>query len=408
MRSVVSVWTRWGDYVLGVRDVRPGQVLSVGSPPQRLVRFRGGAAQLSAAADDERALAVGQTATVERDGLQYWVTCSELESAEASSAPRRWLALAGGAAAAAALVAVLALLFVPRPPLVQPALLSAPQRPRQAEALPEGVPPVCVDVFAEAAEPQPRPLKPPGDMRCGKAEIGKLVADTRGRYGLSGPKDNADPHFARPVEGVGYPTALASSTDGELGVARALPGSSGPTAPFGRDASLGTDPVSVSGSMWGDEFGDAPGEGGLGLSASAGGVIKRIDVAAVASDAAAPRVVHTGLRVSGARRASEVGRALAAHFDDFQRCAASVALSGPERVDVDFDVAADGAVSPTSANAGPLEQCLDRSVASVAFASQANAVAHVVYPLYFVPAAAELRLPSAARGQHPPPCDCGG
>ena len=39
-----------------------------------------------------------------------------------------------------------------------------------------------------------------------------------------------------------------------------------PTAPWGREDSLGTDPLSARGNMWGDAIGDSFGAGGLGLS----------------------------------------------------------------------------------------------------------------------------------------------
>ena len=39
-----------------------------------------------------------------------------------------------------------------------------------------------------------------------------------------------------------------------------------PTAPWGRDDSLGNDPMSARGNMWGDSIGDSFGAGGLGLS----------------------------------------------------------------------------------------------------------------------------------------------
>ena len=39
-----------------------------------------------------------------------------------------------------------------------------------------------------------------------------------------------------------------------------------PTAPWGRDDSLGNDPLSARGNMWGDTIGDSFGAGGLGLS----------------------------------------------------------------------------------------------------------------------------------------------
>src|SRR5437868_8199319 len=102
MRSVVSVWTCWGDYVLGVRDLRPGQALSVGLPARPLVRFRRGAAWLCSlppgAAHFERALRAGETVTVERDGLTYSLTCCDAADAGTFGAPRRWLVPFGGAA----------------------------------------------------------------------------------------------------------------------------------------------------------------------------------------------------------------------------------------------------------------------------------------------------------------------
>lgn len=411
MRSVVSVCTRWGDYVLGVRDLRPGQALSVGSPPQRLVRFRGGAAWLcdsaSSAASGERALREGETVTIERDGVEYSVTCSAGDGAT-FGAPRRWLAPLGGAASAGALVAVLTLLFVPRLPRVQhPRALMSARPDAPVVELPDRTP-IRADVFAEAAEPQPRPRKPPGDMQCGHAKMGARVADSRGSYGVSGPKDSPDVHLARPMDGVGYPTAPALASDGELGLARPRPGSRGPTATFARETALGRDAVDARGDMWGDAIADAVGEQGLGLAASPGGVVKRIDVAAVAEPAPTLRVVHTGLRVDGARKASEIGRAMAAHFDEFRGCAAAAPSPEARQVQLEFDVAADGRASATGAEADSLEQCLDERVARIGFAAETNAWAHVVYPLYFVPTTAGLHPPPAAPPPLPAACDCGG
>jgi len=265
--------------------------------------------------------------------------------------------------------------------------------------------PVHAEVFAEATKPQPQPLKPPGDMRCGHSEMGALVADTRGRYGIAGPKDNADPHLARPVPGLGYPTATGAFA--ELTIPLTHQGSVGPTAPFGRDAALGTDATNARGNMWGDEIADATGDDSLGLVATPGGVVKHIDLAPAAANATALRVVHTGLRISGARKASEIGRAMAAHFDDFRRCAEVAMVGEARRVELEFDVAADGRTSTTPAEATALEQCLDQSVSRVRFAADAKAPAHVMYPLYFVPESAELRMPPTEL-LRPAPCDCGG
>jgi hypothetical protein len=85
---------------------------------------------------------------------------------------------------------------------------------------------------------------------------------TNKRYAVQGPRDNPDPHIAR---------AAALREAQEFGMIGLLnTGAAGdpnaPTAPWGRDTSLGTDEISARGNMWGDEIGDAFGAGGLGLS----------------------------------------------------------------------------------------------------------------------------------------------
>jgi hypothetical protein len=82
------------------------------------------------------------------------------------------------------------------------------------------------------------------------------------RYAVQGPKDNPDPHIARQA-------ALREAMEfGMIGLLNtgAAGDPNAPTAPWGRDTSLGTDDVSARGNMWGDEIGDAFGAGGLGLS----------------------------------------------------------------------------------------------------------------------------------------------
>jgi len=114
----------------------------------------------------------------------------------------------------------------------------------------------------------------------------------------------------------------------QLGNPQLLPGGQTPAFPWGRDTPLGTDEANARGTMWGDELRDTVGEEGLGLQRTAGGLAKRVDVAALATnESSSLRVVHTGLRVTGARKASEVGRDMAAHFDDFRQCAEASAPS---------------------------------------------------------------------------------
>jgi len=85
---------------------------------------------------------------------------------------------------------------------------------------------------------------------------------TNKRYAVQGPKDNPDPHIARQA-------ALREAMEfGMIGLLNtgAAGDPNAPTAPWGRDTSLGTDDLSARGNMWGDEIGDAFGAGGLGLS----------------------------------------------------------------------------------------------------------------------------------------------
>lgn len=82
------------------------------------------------------------------------------------------------------------------------------------------------------------------------------------RYAVAGPKDNPDPHLARA-------RALEEARSfGTIGLLNSgLAGDpNAPTAPWGRDESLGADELSFNGNLWGDELGDANGSGGLGLT----------------------------------------------------------------------------------------------------------------------------------------------
>jgi hypothetical protein len=82
-----------------------------------------------------------------------------------------------------------------------------------------------------------------------------------GRFGIQGPRDNPDPHLSRLA-------ALAEARSfGMVGILNS--GRAGdpnaPTAPWGREESLGQDDLSARGNMWGDNINEAFGAGGLGL-----------------------------------------------------------------------------------------------------------------------------------------------
>ena len=82
------------------------------------------------------------------------------------------------------------------------------------------------------------------------------------RYGAQGPAENADPHIARQQ-------ALRDSQEfGMIGLLNSGTGGdpNAPTAPWGRDDSLGADPVSARGNEWGLQISESYGAGGVGLS----------------------------------------------------------------------------------------------------------------------------------------------
>jgi len=304
--------------------------------------------------------------------------------------------------------------------LLRPVQLPSLERPSwvrvAALPLPEPVEPAPQreGLFEVAVEPDSAPLKLPGDMRCGQVEMGNNIEASVGRYAVVGPRDNPDLHLSRPVEGRGYPTAPGATW--VVGPQPEIPqGSAGPTTPFGRDTALGTDETSAQGRMWGEDPNGQFGEYGFGLAGVEGSVVKRFDVAPLpANHTAELRVVHTGLQVTGARKASEVGRAMAAHFAEFKACAQATGLGDSAtkqlRVALDFDVNEAGQAVPAgaSAAAGTLQQCLDQNVSRVAFAAGASAVTHVVYPLHLAAPDRALKNSGVASPVVREPCACGG
>jgi hypothetical protein len=105
-----------------------------------------------------------------------------------------------------------------------------------------------------------------GTGKSGAGEEGAMGApnarETAHRYGVEGPRDNPDPHLARQA-------ALKSAAQfGLIGLLNSGMGGdpNAPTAIWGRDDSLGTDPTSARGKMWGDVIGDSFGPAGLGLT----------------------------------------------------------------------------------------------------------------------------------------------
>jgi hypothetical protein len=295
-------------------------------------------------------------------------------------------------------------LVVSKPP--RWAVVVSPPAPDLSEPAPR-----LDGLFEVAAEPDGAALKLPGNLRCGRAEMGLENTDSSGHYALQGPPDNPDPHLAKPLPGRGFPTAPGS--DWRIGTPQVPIGSAGPTAPFGRESPLGADATHAIGQMWGDEPNDDVGENGLGRVGAAGSVVKRFDIAPLAENQTAElRVVHTGLQVTGARKASEVGRVMSAHFAAFRACGqAELGKKRDEQrsVVLEFNVLQNGVAVAASAGTNELERCHARALSSVSFAAnESSAATHVVYPLHFAAAGGGLKdrgVPSPVARER---CDCGG
>lgn len=397
MSGVVHICTRWGDYVVGVRDVRRGRSLA------GLVRFVGRTPRVLAGEGhgQERELVVGQTLRFARGALEYAVTWwdgPELSVARASRAGF-WTTL-GSLAAFTSAIAVWTLSHAsPARTQVEVSVLKggALRREPESERLEHE------RSFTVALVPQALEGEITGSSRCGDALMGRRSWEPAdARWAVAGRRDNPDPHLARPESGTGYPGGRSSTQP--WGFAEPALGSNAPSARWGRDSELGVDDASFEGRMFAERAGEGSGQSGLGRRSTPGGVAKRIEVAAAPHGGAA-RVIHTGLRVSGARKPSDVGRVLSAHFAELRGCAARADGSAPRSIELRFTVDAHGVVGPVAPATDAVEQCLASVLSRVAFGSPSGAATDVSYPLHIVPATHDLR-PSLPRAPAPTPCDC--
>ncbi len=121
---------------------------------------------------------------------------------------------------------------------------------------------------ADALGAVPRRGTDLGGVDGGARPLGAPKAPhARLRYGVDGPADNPDPHIARRDAGDGE--IRFSFVPGD-GPPRPAGGDlHAPLAPWGRDDSLGNDPTSARGEMWGDEIDESFGAAGLGLAGDA-------------------------------------------------------------------------------------------------------------------------------------------
>lgn len=239
--------------------------------------------------------------------------------------------------------------------------------------------------------------------------------DSNKRYAVAGPKTNMDAHIARSA-------ALREASEfGMIGLINTAGGGdpNAPTAPWGRDDSLGTDPISARGNMWGDEIGDSRGFGGLGLSglgegggSESGTGIGLGNIGTIGRGSGAGNGMGFGNgngRLTGEHRVKvpiarygqttingrippEVVQRIVRQNSGAQKfCYQNGLRNNPNlqgRVTVRFIISRDGSVS--SANNGGSDlpdqtvvQCVIRSFYGMSFPAPENGIVSIIYPIIF-------------------------
>lgn len=239
---------------------------------------------------------------------------------------------------------------------------------------------------------------------------------TNKRYAVQGPQDNPDPHIARQA-------ALREAMEfGMIGLLNtgAAGDPNAPTAPWGRDTSLGTDEVSAMGNMFGDEIGDAYGAGGLGLSGigeGGGGRGEGIGLGSIGTlghgagtgtgqgfgsghgrlggshRTKAPQVRMGATTVSGRLPPEVIQRIVRQNYGRFRMCYEQGLSKNPNlegRVTVRFVIGRDGSVSNVSNGGSDIPdssvvQCVIRNYYGLSFPQPEGGIVTVVYPIMFSP-----------------------
>ena len=238
---------------------------------------------------------------------------------------------------------------------------------------------------------------------------------TNMKYGVKGPQDNQDPHIARQA-------ALQDAREfGMIGLINTGAGGDpdAPTAVWGRDDSLGNDPLSARGNMWGDAIGDSFGAGGLGLSGigeGGGGRGEGIGLGSIGTighgaglgngdgigngngrlsgthRSKPPQVRMGATSVSGRLPPEVIQRIVRQNFGRFRLCYENALRSNPNlqgTVSVSFVIGVDGSVSSVGGGGSLPDSgavsCVIRSFGGLSFPQPEGGVVKVTYPIAFSP-----------------------
>ncbi len=236
------------------------------------------------------------------------------------------------------------------------------------------------------------------------------------KFGVQGPQDNPDPHIAKQA-------ALREAAEfGMIGLLNTGAGGdpSAPTAPWGREDSLGADPMSARGNMWGDAIGDSFGAGGLGLSGvgeGGGGRGEGIGLGGIgtighgagtgngqgfgnghgrlggAHQTKAPSIRQGATQVNGRLPAEVIQRIVRQNFGRFRLCYENGLRTNPNlsgRVSVKFVIDRSGSVATAQDGGSEIPDqgvvsCVVRGFGNLSFPQPEGGIVTVVYPIIFNP-----------------------
>jgi hypothetical protein len=253
-----------------------------------------------------------------------------------------------------------------------------------------------------------------------KGEEGSMgnptTKETGHKFGVQGPQDNADPHIAKQA-------ALREAAEfGMIGLLNTGAGGdpNAPTAPWGREDSLGQDPMSARGNMWGDAIGDSFGAGGLGLSGvgeGGGGRGEGIGLGGIgtighgagmgngqgfgnghgrlggAHQTRSPTVRQGATQVNGRLPAEVIQRIVRQNFGRFRLCYENGLRTNPNlagRVSVKFVIDRSGSVATAQDGGSEIPDqgvvsCVVRGFGNLSFPQPEGGIVTVVYPIIFNP-----------------------